>query len=745
MSRIHAAIVLVCLIATFPETTHGRGASGWSASTGEELAAGTLDGVAIDAGGRVTLAPSLETVWGPDEGIVWAVAPGSGNAAIVALSGPGRVLRVAPGGSAVTLYEVPGEGLVTTMIAHPEGGVVAGLSPSGRVVRIGEAGGESLLAETGSTFVWALARDTEGTLWVGTGLPGRLLRLREGDAPETVFDAGDDPVRCIAARPGGGVVFGTGGRGRVLRVDGKGDVFALWDAIESEIVSLTVDREGRVHALAARGQKQPSSVAAPRNSQAATEAGAMRVVVTARPDDGEEKPEAEGQKPSKPAEQAQKFKAPGGGALYRIDPGGDVRELWRTETEMPFALAPGPNDTWLVGTGDQGRIWSVDGKGDAGILLRVPSNQASAMIARADGHVWIGGTTDARVELLGAGPAPRGVYMTPAIDAGTIADWGRVRWTADLPRGAGVEIQVRSGNTEEPDGTWSSWRRLDEKGDAGTTGLPRARWFQARATLTAGPGGPPLLRRIDVRYQGRNRPPVIQTLDVEPPGIVWMRGPVQSSTRRGPLVADDPVAREARTSLLRNGIMAGPLRKAYEAGTRTLSWSASDPDEDRLRYGLEVRREGEARWFPLAAGLEDTFFAWDVRGLPDGHYRVRLTAEDGRDNDAESSLSDRRESRSFLVDNTPPELGAMSVRREEDAWLLRFDATDRSGVVAAAEVALGPAGWTPLAPVDGVADSEKERFELRLGGAGPEGVAIRVRVSDEAGNLASALWRVPDR
>ena len=45
----------------------------WSASTGDQFAGGTLHGTAVDEEGRVRLAPPLETMWGPAEGIVWAV------------------------------------------------------------------------------------------------------------------------------------------------------------------------------------------------------------------------------------------------------------------------------------------------------------------------------------------------------------------------------------------------------------------------------------------------------------------------------------------------------------------------------------------------------------------------------------------------------------------------------------------------------------------------------------------------
>jgi hypothetical protein len=142
---------------------------------------------------------------------------------------------------------------------------------------------------------------------------------------------------------------------------------------------------------------------------------------------------------------------------------------------------------------------------------------------------------------------------------------------------------------------------------------------------------------------------------------------------------------------------------------------------------------------------EDTFYTWDVRGLPDGHYRVRLTVDDARDNGDGTALRDRRSSPLFVVDNTPPALGEPVTEREGAEWIVRFDARDPGGVVAFAEAAVDGEEWRPIVPRDGVADSERERYEVRFPALGGRERTLRVRISDDAGNLASDAWRVADR
>jgi hypothetical protein len=337
-------------------------------------------------------------------------------------------------------------------------------------------------------------------------------------------------------------------------------------------------------------------------------------------------------------------------------------------------------------------------------------------------------------------------------------------WDAEVPRGAALRVEARSGNTSEPDDTWSPWTEVESGGklSVGDTRLPPARWFQARFSLERGRDASPSLRRIEIAFQPRNRPPEVAKMTVEAPGVVWMRGPAQSSFRVGPAVADDPVAREVAASLQRGGRAArvrGTIRRTYEAGARTFSWEASDPDGDRLRYDLAIRREGSEEWFPLAHDLTEEFHSWDARAMPDGIYRVRLTVSDSLDNPNGTHRRAERLSDSFRVDNTRPSVGELEIEPSPEGLEVRFVARDPGGSVAALEVAIDGRDWTPLSPLDGVADSELERYKLIIEAddfgpsraSGPDGPSrasglsgrsMIVRVTDSSGNLGGAMWRI---
>jgi sugar lactone lactonase YvrE len=742
-----AIAIALCAGATF-QVAEASTARTWSASRTEEFSKGTLDGTALDEEGRVVLAPSLETLWGPEEGIVWDIASASDGSAFIALSGPGRLVRLSASGDAETWYQAEeDEELVTAVELDGDGGAYIGVSPGGRVIHV-RGPGQAQLLETGSAFVWSLARDADGRLWIGTGVPGALFHERPNGNVESVYETGDDPVRCLQPAKDGGVVLGTGGRGRVIRVTENGEPFVLFDAEEDEIVDIAIVGDD-VFALASGSPKQISGQRPGSEQTRATPNNS--VTVTARPPHSSEERGEEDTKPPPPASTQrppQTFQTSAGGKLYRISADGGVRQVWDSTTDVPFALVVTNDDRLLIATGDSGRLYLLGPEGRAARLLRIASNQASALAALPDGGVLVGGTTNARVDRLGVGARTDGSYLSDVIDAGGSAEWGRLRWDADLPDGSSVGVEVRSGNSAEPDETWSPWSEIrSPRGKSETeTELRPTRWAQLRLSLAGKKGNSPRVRSVELFYLPRNRAPETRLLKIEKAGVVWVKGPAQSSNRFGPFVADDPVARKTAAEFQRRAGNTA-IRKSYELGARTFSWDAADPDNDRLSYSLEIRQEGSRHWFPLANDLEDKFFSWDARGMPDGSYRAKIIVSDARDNPEGKELIDERVSEVFAIDNTRPSVRKLDLARQDGAVRVEFQALDPGGSVAAVEVAVDGGAWVPLDPLDGVSDSEEEQYELLVGPpahADESARSVMVRVTDAVGNLGGEMWLLED-
>jgi len=733
---IHRGLMLLALSALTAAPAGAVSVESWSASTIEEFELGTLDGTALDERGALRVAQQLETVWGPAAGIVWSLSPASGGGAFVGLSSPGRVIYLPVEGEPEVWFETGEDSLIASVAADGSGGVYFGLSPEGSVFHATGPAEVSEFAQTDAKFVWALAVSPDGSVWIGTGLPGHVKRVMPDGELLQVFDAEDDPVRSITTLRAGGVLVGTGGRGRVVRIDARGTPFVLLDADEAEIVSMVVDDDGVIFALAARSTKQ---VGSPPVTPAGAAVETIRVTANAPANGGN------GGDDTKPRVAPRSFKMGGGAALYRIAPDGGTRRIWESPKDVPFMLTRGADGKLLVATGDAGRIYEVDDRGRASVRLTIGSDQASAIIEGAGGRILIGGTTDARVERSGPDLRRAGSYLSAPIDATSVADWGRVTWESEVPRGARVELYARAGNSSEPDGTWTEWRPLRTTGEGqGAGDLPATRWFQLRIDMQPSRRNEtPLVRRLDLRYRVHNRRPAVKSLNVQPAGVVWTLTPVQSARLRGPLVANDPVARRLATTLAGASAATPPVRKSYELGARTLNWDASDPDGDRLTYSLEIRREGSESWIPMVRDLEQRQFSFDTRGTPDGFYRARLRASDERDNAAGTGLDDLESSTVFQIDNTRPGVARTAVDREGAGYRIEFVASDPGGNVAAVEVAVDGGEWRPVDPLDGVADSPEESYRMLIDegewGANPSRT-LRVRVTDSAGNLGGDAW-----
>ncbi|HEX5045016.1 MAG TPA: hypothetical protein VFV75_19135 [Candidatus Polarisedimenticolaceae bacterium] len=726
--RLAALLVLLLGVTEVPAVSVRT----WGPASADAFARGTLEGTCLDDEGWLTLAPAASSWWGPGGGIVWDIAADAERGAFVALSGPARVLHVLPGKPPETWFEQSGDAMVTALAPDGRGGVYFALSPEGRILHVRAAGQTAQPRfTTEARYVWALALAGD-RLWAGTGSPGLLLRGKADGSMETITATGEDPVRALTALPGGGVAAGTGRRGRVLRVGADGVPFALLDADEDEIVDLAAGGEGDLWVLTARDRGR-TRASRPASDEARPPADAQEGKPASSPEpDPDEPPSPPAQAP--PADEARPPASPrvgrgGGGsagtasgALYRIDVQGGVTRLWESATDVPYALALLAG-TPVVGTGEAGRLLRVDRRGAAAPLQRFPSDQVTALAVSPGGRLLAAGSNDARVAALGPETAATGTWVSDVFDAGTVADWGISRWDG-ARGGGGVEVALRAGNTGEPDGTWSAWRSV-RSGEVAS--VPAARFVQARLELRGSGGAHPRVRRLEVAYRTKNRGPRIRKLDVESPGIAVVSQPASGGTSPGPLVADDPVAqRTARAS----GRRPTPgTRRLYEAGARSATWEASDPDDDTLRYTLELRAVGDGTWRELARDLETSFYAWDSRGTPDGLYELRLTASDGEDNSQGSARTDERVSDPFTIDHTAPHLESLQV--SSDGKRVTFVALDPGGRVAAVEVAAGASPWRRVAPEDGIEDGERERYAVEL----PSGEPLRLRVTDAAGNL----------
>ena len=420
----------------------------------------------------------------------------------------------------------------------------------------------------------------------------------------------------------------------------------------------------------------------------------------------------------------------GEGAVFRITPGGAAVELWRSEYAPVTSLGLSPDGSILVGTGSGGRIYAVGYDGAADLIAELEGEEGLSSRGAGDAIVTVG--APGGVYRMGPDTARSGDYESEAFDARATSTWGELAWKADVPAGAGVELFARSGNTGDPDETWSEWAPVSGDG-GGQIACPAARFLQWKARLSRGSrGAGPELLSVEAAYLRENLPPLVSSVILHEPGDI-VTGPA-GGTNGSSASQTLPGGVEVTYSL----DAAAPADRELHVllrGMRTASWEALDPNGDALSFDLFLKSDEEDDWKLIEEGvLRRTLHTWDTAAMTDGVYRLKVRATDRPANPKESSLAASAESQPFTVDHTPPEFTRVDVSSSAGVLTVSGVVTDAASQVMFVDVSVDYGPWKPAFADDGMFDSRSESFRLVVEGLEEGEHAVSVRAADRSGN-----------
>ncbi len=708
----------------------------WTLRERKDFSEAQFDGVSLAEDGSLRLAAGITSSFEVPQPNLWCVAADSKGRVYVGGGNDGRVYRIGPaGGEIVPVFDADQIG-VHALAVDSQDRIYAASSPDGAIWRIEEGRDPVILHDPGAKFIWSLVLDAQDRIYAALGSPGRVVRLdtRTPDAaPLTVLETGEDHIRSLARAQDGSIYAGSDGGGIIYRIDPEGRSRVVYDTPMREIAAIAVDAsEGapRIWAAALGPVAAPRGRPSPESGSQGSGDGVTRVRVTAEGDEGEEESQ-----PSQPQQQEQRrppVQERYQGAIYRIDADGYARQVWESRQQLPLSIAvlrpsPGRPQGVLVGTADQGDVILLGSTAEASAFVTVPSQQVNALAALDDGTVLAAASNLGRVVRIRPGGQESGELTSTVHDAGFTSTWGSISWTADVPRGASVRFQVRTGDTEQPDGTWSAWSADLSAEDGTPIPSPRARFIQWRARLrAASTGESPVIRSVSLGYLQDNMPPEITSVEIQPPGLVLIGMPPQADSNGAP-------ARRQRVQ----------PRRTFEKGKRSVTWSAQDSNDDDLRYDVEFKAEDEKLWKPLAKDLSTEFHSWDETSMPDGVYRIRVRATDSPSNPPGAEKIALRLSAAFDVDTTPPVVGSPRFRpgarsRGAGAGEVEVTVSDTFSPIGDVAWSLDAGPWVPVHPVDGIADSKEESFRFTVDGLAPGEHTVTVRATDRAGNTGAS-------
>lgn len=579
----------------------------------------------------------------------------------------------------------------------PDGAIYVGTGNEGAIYRVGEAGAK-LFADTPAAVITSLVW-VDGTLFAGSLPAGRVYAVSsDGKVREHAALAGAEHVWALAYAPKQRTLYAaTGPEGKLFALDARGRAEVVHDDDAEHLLALDVDAEGRVYAGTSNGarlvrvQGREARVVYdfPGQELTAIDVGPRFVAVASN--EFPAPPPASGETKDLGVAARTKRLKPGKGSAYVVDFDGHVEELAQFGETSISALAideASPEDALQIGLAQDGRIVRVTRAGDRALWADVDERQIAAIQlgGRAPHFLSSDGVAVHRVHA----PKQEGTWISAVLDAKAPARFGELTVRATGP----LRVATRSGNTEEPGAAWSKWSV--EATGSGPVKSPPARFLQVRVTLA----GDAELYALEAYYLPQNLPARVRNVRVKP----------------RPLEAKGVV----------------PLN---------LIWDVDNLDDDRLRYRLEVRREGSTAWRPLQREdevLEQTEYAWDVRAVPDGHYRVRVIGSDEGSNPAPYATRAEAISAPLLVDTRAPEV--RELRFEQGT--LRGRAVDALGPISKLEMAIDSGAYRPFYPDDDLLDRPEERFAVKVDPLSPGVHTISVRATDAAQNTTQAAIEV---
>jgi WD40 repeat protein len=734
----------------------------WRQSTYEDFLKGTAHGVAVRSDGRLELAPKFTLLADADASYLFSVQLDPKGLLYAAGGSPAKVFRFDSNAKPSVVFD--STDLSAQAIAFDSKGVLyVGTSPDGKVYKVSAAGEKSVFFDPKTKYIWDLAFGPDGTLYVATGDKGQLFAVAPDGKGELFYSSDEAHIRVLAFDANKNLIAGTEPSGRILRISrptgpntGRSskagatpaEGFVLYETSKREVTSLAVAPDGSIYASAI-GEKPRAGAPAP-TTIIATPQGTTSITTGIA---GVAQGQGQVQPPFLP------FPSLVSSSIYRIRADGAPEELWTSREDVVYSLGLASDGRLLAGTGNNGALLAIDGRGVFAQLAKAGSSQITGIVENSSGKVFLCTSNPGKVFSLGPEYEAEGTFESRSFDAQLFSQWGRIEWwsppPASNPKEASssgathgndprIEFFVRSGNTDDPDKEWSRWFGPYTKPGSATE-APPARFAQWKTVIHDGRPGDGV-DWVSLAYLPRNVAPVIDGIAIQEPGVRTQSPPAVAPGQPTPVTLKMPTPPSTTgvtiTQTTTTTHFEQPPQGFAQKGYRTVLWTTHDDNEDELQFAVYYRGENEKEWKLLKDKLDQKYYSFDTTTLPDGAYYLKIVASDSPSNPMVAALTAERESERFEVDNTPPVVEDLRVGpasgKMGGGHPVSFTARDAVSAIDHALYSLDGANWVLVSPGNGISDAPVEHYEFGISAVTPGEHTLAVRVFDSFENVGSA-------
>jgi hypothetical protein len=219
-------------------------------------------------------------------------------------------------------------------------------------------------------------------------------------------------------------------------------------------------------------------------------------------------------------------------------------------------------------------------------------------------------------------------------------------------------------------------------------------------------------------------------VEIMPPGLVITRNapPDDIGIERVPLETQKLIPALA---------YAGSEKRSFRRGAQAFMFHASDPNGDVLSFAIRLLPETGAP-IELEKAWRERFFTFDTLAVPDGRYRLEITASDAPSQPLNGALESTWRTAPFVIDHTPPAISDLSATREGEGVRVRFTAKDATSVLKEAAVSADGDAWAQVVPETRIFDTKEATFDVVLPKSRVQGSRVLVRVTDLNNNEQTA-------
>ncbi|MCB1120638.1 MAG: hypothetical protein KJT03_03745, partial [Verrucomicrobiae bacterium] len=331
-----------------------------------------------------------------------------------------------------------------------------------------------------------------------------------------------------------------------------------------------------------------------------------------------------------------------------------------------------------------------------------------------------------------------GYFESEVVDFDHVSQFGSFQIYSEPQAGTLAGVEVRGGNLESPDRTWSDWTELAGDNGVFRNPLPPSRFMQYRI-LFHEDDTPPVHQ---VRFFSRtpNLAPVITSIKILDSGYEAKTFTAQTTNSSVDLGRSLNTSVEDEFAKLDN--QPKQVKLFPKPGMRTAAWRSLDGNEDELTYTAKMSTLGEDTWITLAEDLDENYISFTTQGFADGYYRLKVIVSDDPSNPADETLTGEQVSEVFLIDNTPPLILVEDYKRNGDRVSLKITASDNTSLIRKASYRMNGNDLDSIHPDDGILDEKAETFSLNLDSPKGSGQSLLLEIEDEVGNVTALTKRL---